>query len=169
MDSIEIVRSNQNQISCVEISQFLNHLSLERRSSKYTVRNYRAFLERFNKWIEKDGQEQSILCTSQQSARSYLIELQSKLSRKSLANQVSAIRSFFQFCQAREWINSNPFKNLPIPKAEKALPKFLSEKQARDLMQSPLYLHKKSKNADFLSIRDKISLELMYGAGLRVS
>ena len=36
-------------------------------------------------------------------------------------------------------------------------------------MNAPFQVHQNSKNTDFLAIRDNIILELMYGAGLRVS
>ena len=36
-------------------------------------------------------------------------------------------------------------------------------------MSAPFLVHQNSKHADFLVLRDKIILELMYGAGLRVS
>ena len=57
-----------------------------------------------------------------QIARSYLVEAQRSLSRRTLANQVSALRCFYQFCQTRGWANSNPFKNLSLPKARKISP-----------------------------------------------
>ena len=109
----------------------------------------------------------SIVQTTKQTARSYLIESQDLLARKTLANQVSALRTFFQFCQTRKWTQSNPFKNLSLPKPEKSLPKFLTTQQAKALMNSPSIVHQDSRESSFS--RDKIILELMYGAGLRIS
>lgn len=153
----------------LKINQFLDHLILERRVSEHTHRNYRGSLLRFQEWLGKEISGSSLLSTNQEIARSYLIEIQSNLSRKTLANHVSALRSFFQFCQVRGWTSSNPFKNLSVPKPEKTLPKFLTESQARALMESPTLVHMGTKEADFLSTRDRIILELLYGSGLRVS
>ena len=36
-----------------EITKFLNHLTLERRLSNYTVRNYQSALEKFNTWLKQ--------------------------------------------------------------------------------------------------------------------
>ena len=151
----------------LKINQFLDHLILERRLSEHTHRNYRGSLLRFQEWLGKEISGSSLLSTNQEIARSYLIEIQSNLSRKTLANHVSALRSFFQFCQVRGWTSSNPFKNLSVPKPEKTLPKFLTESQARALMESPTLVHMGTKEADFLSTRDRIILELLYGSGLR--
>ena len=110
----------------LKINQFLDHLILERRLSEHTHRNYRGSLLRFQEWLGKEISGSSLLSTNQEIARSYLIEIQSNLSRKTLANHVSALRSFFQFCQVRGWTSSNPFKNLSVPKPEKTLPKFFN-------------------------------------------
>ena len=152
-----------------EVVRFLDHLSLERRLSAHTLRNYKGALQKFAHWLGKDSNENKLNQVDRQIARSYLIEAQNSLSRRTLANQVSALRCFYQFCQTRGWTNSNPFKNLSLPKAEKPLPKFLTEKQARALMSAPTLVHQDSNHADFLAMRDGIILELMYGAGLRVS
>ena len=152
-----------------EVVRFLEHLSLERRLSAHTLRNYKGALQKFAHWLGKDSNGNKLNKVDRQIARSYLIEAQNSLSRRTLANQVSALRCFYQFCQTRGWANSNPFKNLSLPKAEKPLPKFLTEKQARALMSAPILVHQDSNHADFLAMRDGIILELMYGAGLRVS
>ena len=152
-----------------QTTQFLNHLSLERRLSTHTVRNYKGALQKYIQWLNEEFKDFCILKTDKQIARSYLVDCQRKLSRTTLANQVSALRCFFHFCQIRGLMKSNPFKNLSLPKPEKSLPKFLTEKQAKELMNAPFQVHQNSKNTDFLAIRDNIILELMYGAGLRVS
>jgi len=155
--------------SSPEVSRFLDHLSLERRLSVHTLRNYRGGLQKFTQWLSQESNETKLTEVSKKTARSYLVEAQRTLSRRTLANQVSALRCFYQFCQIRGLANSNPFKNLALPKAEKSLPKFLTEKQARALMSAPTLVHQDSNHADFLAMRDCIILELMYGAGLRVS
>ena len=171
MDTPEIGLDNKREPENPEpeVVRFLDHLSLERRLSAHTLRNYKGALQKFAHWLGRDSNENKLNKVNRQIARSYLIEAQNSLSRRTLANQVSALRCFYQFCQTRGWANSNPFKNLSLPKAEKPLPKFLTEKQARALMSAPTLVHQDSNHANFLAMRDGIILELMYGAGLRVS
>ena len=121
MDSPKITEDHDEvDRSSEETLQFLNHLSLERRLSDHTVRNYNGALQKFLLWLGSELKELQILDTDKKIARSYLVDCQQNLSRKTLANQVSALRCFFHFCQTRGWIKSNPFKNLSLPKPEKA-------------------------------------------------
>jgi len=168
MEAVEISHSTQSELP-TEVWQFLDHLTLERRLSEHTTRNYKLSISRFTHWLLLQSPSLSILESNKLVARSYLIEGQNSLSRSTIANHISALRSFFQYCQKRGWIEINPFKNLPIPKPDKPLPKFLTEQQAKILMSSPAFIHADSKNADFIISRDIIILELLYGAGLRVS
>ena len=168
MEAVKISHSTQSELP-TEVWQFLDHLTLERRLSEHTTRNYKLSISRFTHWLLLQSPSLSILESNKLVARSYLIEGQNSLSRSTIANHISALRSFFQYCQKRGWIEINPFKNLPIPKPDKPLPKFLTEQQAKILMSSPAFIHADSKNADFIISRDIIILELLYGAGLRVS
>ncbi|MGA1101257.1 MAG: tyrosine recombinase XerC [Opitutales bacterium] len=168
MEAVEISHSTQSELP-TEVWQFLDHLTLERRLSEHTTRNYKLSISRFTHWLLLQSPSLSILESNKLVARSYLIEGQNSLSRSTIANHISALRSFFQYCKKRGWIEINPFKNLPIPKPDKPLPKFLTEQQAKILMSSPAFIHADSKNADFIISRDIIILELLYGAGLRVS
>ncbi len=169
MGSTKVRPATESLFSSSEICGFLDHIVLERRLSPYTLRNYRGSLIRFNAWLNNESPGLSILGTNKQIARSYLIETQKSLSRKTLSNHVSALRTFFQYCRTRKLTLENPFKNLSLPKSDKSLPKFLTVQQARELMEAPRVVHQDSRIGDFLSARDSIILELMYGAGLRVS
>ena len=124
------IRIGGGDMDSLKINQFLDHLILERRLSEHTHRNYRGSLLRFQEWVGKEISRSSLLSTNQEIARSYLIEIQSNLSRKTLANHVSALRSFFQFCQVRGWTSSNSFQELVCSQPVKDTPKFLTESQA---------------------------------------
>ena len=99
-----------------EGESFLDHLTLERRLSDYTRRNYRQALERFFGWLKSDlGRNAKASEVTKSDARSYLVEFQSKHSRRTIRNHVSGLRSFFRFCQTRGFCESNPFQNLDAP------------------------------------------------------
>lgn len=171
MESTEVDNQINDQpgIPSEIITRFIDHLSLERRLSTNTLRNYQGALVKFSNWLLQITNKPDLLKINKEVARSYLIEAQGSLSRKTLANQISALRSFYHYSQKRKEIEYNPFKNLSLPKPDKKLPEFLSEKDAKELMNSPSLVHRGANHADFLSMRDNIILELMYGSGLRVS
>ncbi len=168
MAKIEINKGNI-KFHFPESEKFFKHLALERRLSSYTIRNYLHALETFFSWLHKsEGEKIRPEQVTKLHARSYIIESQSIYSRRTLRNQISGIRTFYKFCQARNWVQSNPFHNLTIPKPDKPLPKILSEKQAFDLLKQPL-TKRKDEEIDFKSLRDLLILELLYATGLRVS
>ena len=164
--------SEENETLPFEIEDFLDHLTLERRLSSNTKRNYGHSLERFFKWMRMDSERAiSPGDVTKAHARSYIVEAQANYSRRTLRNHISGLRSFFKFCQTRGWTEANPFHNLTLPKPDKPLPKFLSQEQMKDLLEQPKAntAKKGKKRNEFMHLRDLMILELLYGAGLRVS
>ncbi len=165
------------------LSSFLDHLAHERRLSDYTLRNYRHAILNFFEWIAKDaGQDVSGNAPEfydlnwlqsqkmdRKTIRDFVIEQQIALSRRTLHNHVSGLRTFFHFCRKQGWVESNPFHQLVLPKLAKTLPKFLSEAQCMELIKGPARLLQNQAISGFEACRDQLILELLYGAGLRVS
>jgi integrase/recombinase XerC len=102
-------------------------------------------------------------------ARGYLVEAQKDLGRRTLHNHIAGLRAFYRWMQERGDIAANPFLGLSLPKLEKKLPLFLTEKQMRALLEGPRLLLEADRATPFESLRDQVILELLYGAGLRVS
>ena len=149
---------------------FAEHLSLERRLSNYTVRNYRHALVNFFAWLRSQVDWQGDLSViSKPFVRSYLVEEQRRLSRRTLRNHVSGIRMFFKFCMERKLAERNPFLGLTLPKVAKTLPKFLTETQTDLLLSQPIKLIETDALEPFVAWRDRIVLEILYGGGVRVS
>jgi integrase/recombinase XerC len=97
--------------------------------------------------------------------RDFVIERQSSHNRSSVHNQVSAIRAFLADLRERGGINSTPAAGLVLPKLPRSLPKFLTENQTTDLLESPAG----EKESPEVQSRDQAVLELLYGGGLRVA
>jgi len=95
--------------------------------------------------------------------RGFLATLYAKRERKStIARKLAAIRSFFQFCIKKKWLEDNPAKIVSTPKQEKPVPSFLSEQEMSQFLDLP-------RTDKPLDLRDKAILELLYATGLRVS
>ena len=152
------------------VQAFARHLSEERRLSPHTSRNYLAALDNFFRWMRAHARWSGNLDDLSKTAiRSFVIEEQARLSRRTLRNQVSGLRAFFKFCLVRGIANRNPFLGLALPKPEKTLPKFLTETQAEALLSQPLRLLDAEGADAFTLRRDHLALELLYGGGMRVS
>ncbi len=161
---------NKERKSPEEIDKFIRFLSGEKRYSDYTLRNYLHAIRSFVSWLDDHKKKQVRISEVNQSlARDYIIESQQIRSKRTVRNHISALRSFYQFCQSRNYLNNNPFRNLTLPKLEKKLPVFLSQEELIQLLEAPLKLEISSPHAEMIRVRDRIIMELLYGGGLRVS
>ena len=146
------------------------YLALERRCSAYTVRNYRTAFEDFYRWMKAAGLwAKGIDHLESREVRDFVIEAQRRYGRRTLHNHVSALRSLCKYWRAMGRLTRNPFVGAPLPKLEKRLPQFLTEDQARTLLSSPKRLLENGGCDAFTAWRDLLAMELLYGAGLRVS
>lgn len=152
------------------LTPFLDHLAKERRYSAYTVRNYRQALEDFARWLVREGRGAAELGElTPRDMRDFVIEGQRRFSRRTLHNHVSGLRSFFRYWMRQGRLRRNPLTGVPLPKLERALPKFLTETQMTVLLDGPQRLLESGALDPFTAWRDRLVLELLYGGGLRVS
>ena len=149
---------------------FLENLELERRLSSHTSRNYGHAVNRFFSWMRASvGWKGDLKDISKSLVRSFLVEQQRSLSRRTLRNHASGIRSFFNYCLSRGLVEVNPFQGVTLPKLPKTLPKFLTESQAGQLLAQPMKMVESDGAEPFIARRDQLVLELLYGGGMRVS
>jgi integrase/recombinase XerD len=85
-----------------------------------------------------------------------------KLSSRSIARHLSAIRSFFRFLVAEEEVEADPTEHLSSPKQWTTIPRFLNRQQIEKLIAAP----DRSKPS---GMRDHAMLELLYATGIRVT
>ena len=136
-------------------------------SSPHTVRAYRGDVEAFADWAERggvtgpDGVDRLLL-------RRYLAYLSTRrYARTTLARKAAALRRYFAWLARRGDIASDPACRLHAPSGGARLPQVLDRGELVTLLDAP------ESGADDLPPevrrRDDAVLELLYGAGLRVS
>jgi len=152
------------------LEQFCQYIASERRLSPYTLRNYQHAITVFMHWLihhqQWSGDFDQI---DSLQVRRYLMESQATLSRKTLHNHFSALRSFCKFLLQRKRIRANPFASVSLPRLPKSLPKYLTERQMLQLLGGPLRLLQQQAITPFKACRDQLMMELLYGGGVRVS
>lgn len=149
---------------------FEDHLAKERRVSRYTVRNYRQAFDDFHRWLaEGKLWARGFDALTPREMRDFVIESDRRFGRRTLHNHASGLRTFFRFWNARGKLRRNPLLNIPLPKLERRLPKFLTEEQAALLLEGPQRLLANAAIDPATARRDRLALELLYGGGLRVS
>ncbi|HKR65440.1 MAG TPA: tyrosine recombinase XerC [Thermoanaerobaculia bacterium] len=150
-----------------EIGQFLDYLTFERNVSSNTVLAYRDDLESFTEFLCNDyftmGRDQLELARVDHLAvRSYLAFLsRRKLSRASIARQLSALRTFFKYLVREGVVEANPARTVSTPKKEKHLPAVMQASDVALLLEQP-------DASTPLGARDAAFLELLYASGLRI-
>ncbi len=149
---------------------FANYLAKERRYSKYTLRNYRQAFDDFYRWLQASGLwERGFDALGPRDLRDFVIEAQRRFDRRTLHNHASGLRAFFKFWLRHGRVERNPLIGVPLPKLEKRLPKFLTEKQMKLLLTGPDRLLANGGIDARTALRDRLVMELLYGGGLRVS
>lgn len=143
------------------VDQFSSYLKDERRASIHTLKNYIGDLLQFVEFNKKN-KVHSLTKVNAADLRTYLSTILTTHSATSVARKLATLRTFFQYCQRRGWVNSNPAREVASPKVPKRIPKFLTVDEVFALLDAPI-------SRDVHGCRDKAMLELLYSSGLRVS
>jgi tyrosine recombinase XerC len=143
-----------------ELRAFLDYLKHEKNASPHTIASYERDLRQLAVYLKE--RNVSLRNTDNVVLRGFLATRYDKRDKKStVARKLAAIRSFFQFCIRKRWLEDNPAKVVATPKQEKPVPSFLSEEDMAEFLDLP-------RTDKPLDLRDKCLLELLYATGLRV-
>jgi integrase/recombinase XerD len=123
-----------------------------------TVEAYRRDLAALSEYLDKP-----IAGASLEELERYTASLRADgLAATTIARRTAASRSFFRHQQLLGLRDDNPAAAVKLPRRAKPLPKTLSPGEAERLIEA-------AKGTQPRNLRDQALVELMYGAGLRVS
>ncbi|MBV8045389.1 tyrosine recombinase XerC [Pluralibacter sp.] len=143
------------------VERFLRYLGVERQLSPMTLLNYRRQLDAIMALAGESGVARWQQCDAA-IVRNWAVRSRRKgLGPASLALRLSALRSFFDWLVSQGELPANPAKAVSAPKAPRHLPKNIDVDDVNRLLDIDLN--------DPLAVRDRAMLEVMYGAGLRLS
>jgi len=123
-------------------------------SSPNTIKQYDLLLHNFQKYCHKPPE-----LVSRHEIIRYLNHLmfERKLSKTSVANILSIIKSFYSFLGENGYITSNPTKGINPVKIDKKAPIYLTQDEMRELINTAV------------DPRDNIIVKMLYATGVRVS
>ena len=142
------------------LMDFCDYLRIDKKYSDLTVESYKIETKKYLDFFKEKNIKINNIKNSD--IKEYLTFIKGEnMSDRSLAHNVSVIRTFYKFLLIEKLIEKNPTEFLELPKLKKSLPTVLSKEEVENLLDINL--------VDNFSCRNKAMLELMYSTGLRVS
>lgn len=142
------------------LNDFCDYLKIDKRYSDLTVESYRTEIKGYLEFFKEKNIKVKDIKNSD--IKDYLTYIKKgETSDRTLAHNVSVIRTFYKFLLTLKIIERNPTEFLELPKLRKKLPTVLSKEEVEKLLDIDL--------TDCYSYRNKAMLELLYSTGLRVS
>ena len=144
------------------VDSFLSALRLEKGLSENTIKAYSNDCQDFNKWLFSNKRYRAVAAT-EADIENYLKHLRIiDLSNSSINRKLSSLKNFFNYLSKTKLLKSNPVMNISGPKNSKVLPKSLSIIDVNSLIEAP-------DCSNFIGLRDRAMIELMYATGVRIS
>ncbi len=147
------------------VNQFLQYLEIEKRYSPHTIIAYSTDLEQFCSFEAISNSQQNLISVTNKIIRNWVVELiDNGISNRSVHRKITTLKSFFKFLRRQGLVNSDPTAKLLLPRSEKKLPEFVSQKNIN------IYLdNSESFKASYELFRDYMVMELFYDTGIRLS
>lgn len=131
------------------------YLRIERAMSRNTVSSYCSDVEKFISFV---GGE--VRTAGPREIETFIGN--DKISKRSQARRLSALKSFFKWLMMEGMIEENPCDMTDAPKLGTYLPDVLSVEEVEAVMEA-------IDTSTHLGLRDRAIIETLYGCGLRVS
>ena len=145
------------------LSNYLQYLESEKRTSPHTITAYKADIESFRSFLDEEFDQPKLIEASPQMVRSWMACLiESNKVPRSVNRKLSSLRGFYKFEIKAGNLDKNPCKHILGPKMSKRLPSFVEEKAINNLNISD-----KENESTFEQSRDFLIFELLYATGMR--
>jgi site-specific recombinase XerD len=147
-----------------------------RGSSSNTLRSYRTGLGAYLEWVSANGHDWR--APSRASLRAYMAVLGERHGRRTVAQRLAALRSFYRFTTRQGLTAGNPLAALSTPRQSRRLPEVLTVAETEAAgeqghgmggVSGASGTAARSAVAEALAMRDVAIIETAYAAGLRIS
>jgi integrase/recombinase XerD len=144
------------------IDRFITHIRVERQLSPNTIEAYSRDLRFLNESLARQGVKETDKVEERHILQFLMERGKRKISSRSAARTLVAIRRFFNFMLETKAISKDPTAQIESPSKWHKLPHVLTMEQVDNLLSQP----DRSKP---LGMRDHAILQLFYASGLRIS
>ncbi|MFH1868571.1 MAG: site-specific tyrosine recombinase XerD [Candidatus Omnitrophota bacterium] len=145
------------------VLEFLDYLSVERGLSDNTISAYKTDLYKYTEYLDKEKRRLHLDEATRNDIRDYMMFQKDRgLSPNSISRNLVSIKVFHRFCVREKYIKEDVTSVLDSPKLWKHLPDALSMAEVESIIKKP-------NVRNWMGLRDKAAIEVMYATGLRVS
>ncbi|MFH2060039.1 MAG: site-specific tyrosine recombinase XerD [Pseudomonadota bacterium] len=142
--------------------QYLDYLIVEKGLSNNSLASYSTDLAQYITFLEKN-KINDLNAVDTTVILAWMVNLSKEgLSAKSRARHLITVRGLYKFLINEKLVWANPVKHVDIPKTGLSLPKIMTINEVNSLLDAP-------DTRKPRELRDSAMMEIMYGAGLRVS
>lgn len=143
------------------LKEFQEYLLVEKGLSENSIFSYSYDLKKFHTYLT--SQKKGYLNASADDISDFLNDQKDqKISSRSLARAVAALRQFYRYLKQEDRLKVNPTEQIETPEVKRNLPDFLTLDEIKELFDS-------ISEEDSFELRDKAIFELLYSSGLRIS
>ena len=142
------------------LEEFASHLRQVERASEHTQRAYLSDLRQLARYLSEKGV--ALDAASRDDLRAFLAARFGSNSPATLARKQASLRAFYEHRVRMGHLDDSPARRLVFPKRRVSLPNVVNVDDCFALLDAP-----SARTA--AGLRDRCALELLYGAGLRVS
>ena len=141
-----------------DLMAWLDHLRGERRASPHTLRAARGDVGALSRWLD----DRALRDAGLQDLRGWLAHGSRRPAPATTARRIAHLRSFYAFLVRSGRIEVSPALRLKAPRVPRKTPRFVDVGEAAAIVEQPA-------QEGWYRLRNRDLLELIYGAGLRVS
>ncbi|MDR1112471.1 MAG: site-specific integrase, partial [Bacteroidales bacterium] len=146
------------------LTQFINCIKYEKRSSANTILAYQSDLTQFFNYVRESFQIEQLEEIDASIIRTWILTLvEEKNEARSINRKLSALKAFFNYHIKIQNLIKNPMAQISSLKMAKRLPQFVEERDMNTLFTAELF------KEDFEGWRDRTIIELFYATGMRLS
>jgi integrase/recombinase XerD len=145
-----------------EIRPYFDFLRLEKGVTAHTLHSYQFDLRKYRTFL-LEQKITAIADITEDHVSDFLKNLsKTRLSARSVARTLSAVRGFHRFLVGEGIHDDDPTENIDTPKRSKSLPGVLSIAEVDAILKQP-------DTRERLGLRDRAIIEVLYATGVRVS
>ncbi|MFN6946853.1 MAG: tyrosine-type recombinase/integrase [Cytophagaceae bacterium] len=146
------------------VNFFIKHLQYEKRYSPHTIVSYQNDLSQFSLYLSTSYELDDPSKADHNMIRSWILVLMEEgINSRSVNRKIATLRSYYKYLFKQGLISVNPTEKIIAPKIKKALPSFIASSEMDKLLDQFEFEH------TFAGLRDRVTLELLYGTGIRLS